>query len=98
MTVSQIMGVARNGDMQDRIRYFMIKYAVTVMSEDVGTNLHTVRLAYAKKILSGTASIIEYSIGVFTNGAVAANGIDAPDGDLEFTVNTMYNAFAGANS
>ncbi len=92
---SGYMTAALNGDIKDRIRYYMIKYAISVMAEDGGTAGHALRVAYAKKILDGTASITEYSIGVYTNGAIAAEGLSPVDGDLEFQVNTIFNAFAG---
>ncbi len=95
MSAERGMAAARNGGFQDRVRFFAVKAAVAVMSEAAVTASHAERVAYAKKILAGELDLLDLSIAVVTNAAVLAAGFDAPDGDLEFTVNSLFNAFAG---
>ena len=91
----------RNSHFQGRIKHFMEKAAIAVMAEAIATPGHTERLAYAATVLDGTAQVIEYTVAVLTNSTVlAAVGTDGDtasvtDADLEFTVNSMFSAFAG---
>ena len=87
-------------DFQDKIRFFMVKAAISVMAEINTTDFHTERAAYAIKILSGTASVDAYALGVSANDTVKAK-IDAEtdyDSDLEFVVNSLFTAYAGGTS
>ena len=91
------MQVAHETGFQRKIKLLMQKAAIAIIGEDSQTAGHTERLAYAKTVLSGEASVLEFSIGVVTNTTVAGK-IDTSadyDGDLEFVVNSMFNDFAG---
>lgn len=62
------------------------------------TEGHTERVAYAKEVLAGAASILEYAIGVVTNSTIATTidgGGQPTDSDVEFVVNSMFSDFAG---
>ena len=93
--------VATETEWLARVKFYMQKSAIAVMAELGSVANHTERVAYAKKVLDGTASIVEYSFGVVTNSTVLAaisdslddNGVI--DADLEFTVNSLFNAYAG---
>ena len=85
-----------------RVKYAMKKAAVAIMAEDAGTASHAERVVYAKTILDGSASIAEYASAVVTNPTMTTNGditagplFGVSDNDLEFTVNSMFNAMAG---
>lgn len=84
-----------------RVRYCAKKAAVAVMAEAPETASHAERVAYAKQLLDGTASASSYAQAVVTNATLTASGELDPaqfgisDGDLEFTVNSMFNAMAG---
>lgn len=107
MASSTAVAVAVNTRFLERVGFYMKKAAIAIMNEAAGTVSHTERVTYAKKILSGAAetevgvSIPDYSLGVMTNPTMEAaadpdiegNGI--VDNDLEFTINSMYNAYAG---
>ena len=84
-------------DFQNTVKYFMQKAAIAVMSESDATANHAARLNFARKILSGQASIYEFAFAVVTNATIGGH-IDVPeaipDADLEFTVNSMYDAFS----
>ena len=71
--------------------------AIAVLGENSQTPGHTERVAYAKMVLNGTASVYEFAVGVVTNSTITSKiDTDADfDGDLEFVVNSMFNDFAG---
>ena len=92
---------------QDKVKFFMQKAALACLGESVGgdgeptTEEHTVRVAYAKTVLAGTASVEQYSFAVSTNSTIATS-LDAgslpSDSDIEFTVNSMFNDMAGTDT
>lgn len=89
---------AQKKDFQHKVKYYMQTAALAIIGEDGETAGHTERLAYAIDILSGDANIKEFSIGVVTNSTIAATinmGNEPSDSDIEFTVNSMINDFAG---
>lgn len=95
MSASTNMTAARNPDFIDRVKLYLQKAAVAVMAEAGDAAGHALRVAYAGKVLAGTASAREAAIAVMTNGTVAANELAAPDGDIEFAVDSMFDALAG---
>ena len=87
----------KDSTFQDKVRYYMVKGAVAIMAEANTVEHHEKRVIYCGKILNGTASIDAFCLGVTTNPAIKAH-IDAYtdyDGDLEYTVNSLFDAFAG---
>lgn len=88
---------ATENGFQGRCKYFFQKAAIAVMSEDPGTANHDDRVRFAAKVITGGISQTELAIAVATNSTIAAT-IDSAgtpsDNDLEFTVNSMFDAFA----
>jgi len=101
MTVSvKCMSKASDTGFQRRVKYFMTKAAVAILGEDDQTANHAERVVYANKVLDGSASVYEYAVGVTTNGTIATNingDVDPTDNDVEFTVNSMIDDYAGAD-
>ena len=98
MSAAQCMQEARIADFQDRVKFYLQKAALNVMAESDATANHADRVTYAQKVLAGQASVYEVTIGVTTNATVSANiaaGTATNDGDLEYCVNSMFDAFAG---
>ena len=99
MAAIDCMAKANDQGFQRRVKYFMQKAAVAIVGESESTDGHTERVAYATTILTGSASIFEVAIAVTTNSTIATaigtNGGDPSDNDLEFTVNSLINDFAG---
>lgn len=89
---------------QNRVRVALFLAAVSAYTENVDATGHAARSAYAVKVLNGQYDILSAAYAVLTNptisgeatadGAVANNGI--PDGDLQFSMNSVYNGLAGA--
>ena len=101
-TFDQMATIAGHETFKRRVRYCANKAAVAVMAEAVETAGHADRVVYAKKILDGSANLDIYAHAVVTNSTLTANGdisqvpnMGITDGDLEFTVNSIFNAMAG---
>ena len=101
MASSAAVSVAQNDKFIDRVEFYMKKAAIAVMSEAGSTLNHSERVVYAKMILGGTADMKQYSIGVMTNSTLESmadpdiDGNGIMDSNLEFTVNSIFDAFAG---
>jgi len=91
--------IRTDADFAKRCRYFFNKAAISVMSEDATTELHASRQKLAAKVLRGQLSMDAMATGVVTNSTIGTN-IDAlraiTDNDIEFVVNSIYNAYAKA--
>ena len=98
MAALSAMETARDAGFQERIKFFLKKAAIAVMAEALVTAGHTERAAYAKKVLDGDANVLEATQAVVTNATIETNGLASSDNDLEFTVNSMFSAFAGFES
>lgn len=81
----------------DRVRQALVKAAIAVMAEATNTAHHSQRIAYAFYILNN--SVVagdEMSKGVATSSGITVLDADHPsDADIEFTVNSMFDAYAG---
>jgi len=98
---AEMASIAASGQFQSRVEYCLKKAAVAVMAEDAGTTNHADRVTYATSVLEGGASVAEAAKAVVTNSTLTASGdsdatdMGITDSDLEFTVNSMFNALAG---
>lgn len=98
---AEMASIAGSSLFQSRVEYCLKKAAVAVMAEDAATASHADRVTYAESVLGGTASVAEVAKAVVTNATLTASGdsdadnMGISDSDLEFTVNSMFNAFAG---
>jgi hypothetical protein len=93
MTFEEQYALANDPVFQQRVTIALVKSAVAVMAEPPATEAHADRAAYAGKVL-GTPEIegMNMALGVVTNPAIT---VDSPDDAIEFTVNSMWNAYAG---
>lgn len=89
------------GNLNPRVSFFVIKAAIAIMAEDNLTANHSDRVDFANKVFVGDYDLNSYTFGVLTNSTILSNldtgepDLGITDGDLEFTVNSLYNAFAG---
>lgn len=99
--------IAEYGGFQSRVSYALVVAAVNVMAESAGTVNHAERVIYAKKIINGDYDLIDPSMAVLTNSTIAAesdstivsNGsFNIPDGDIQFAINSLFNALAGVST
>jgi hypothetical protein len=79
-----------------RVWFFIVKAAIAISSENPATPLHAERIALSREILQEQIEWSDrFSVAVVTNATIlsAANLDSVPDGDVEFVVNSVYNAF-----
>jgi hypothetical protein len=103
-TAANAMQVARNSTFQDRVRFYMTGAARDVMAEVSTTTAHAQRVTYAKSVLAGTADVLDYAVACVNNATIlneinlGLGDFGIPDSDLAFTVNSLFNAFAGVST
>jgi len=86
--------LARNANFRLRVQHAMVKASIAVMAEDPATPNHAARAAFAQTALGEPErTSARMAMGVVTNPVISA---DSSDSDIEFTVNSMWNAYAGA--
>jgi hypothetical protein len=91
---------------RDRVNYYLTKAAIAVSNENYGGTgqptaaEHTLRMAFGEKILMGSVNIREFCRGVITNSTIMQKFLAGENvyGDLEFVVNSIYDAFAGIDN
>jgi len=101
-TASEAAQVAKTPAWRARVEFYRLKGAVAIMAEPATTPNHAERVAYAAKILAGEP-INEYAVAVATNPTVQTTirmstgspDWGVPDNDVEFTVNSLLDGFAG---
>ncbi len=98
----QAAAVAQRQDYQSRVAFYGHKAAHAVMAELGTVPNHTERVAWANSMLNGSESIPDMAVSTVTNSTIQASA-DATaalqgvsDSDLEFAVNSMVDAWAGA--
>lgn len=102
-TSSDIAKIAQQADFVNRVMYYVTGAAVDVMAEPANTPDHAARVAFAQKALSGNYYVQGAVNAVLSNPSIAAEsdsreaGANIPDGDLEFAVNSLFDALAGVN-
>ena len=102
LTYSGLMTIAADAGFQQRVHYAMLTAAVAVYYEAPGTTAHITRAQFASAVLNGQANLASAAAAVLTNATIAAEatatptpGFGIPDTDIQFAVNSMWNAFAG---
>ncbi len=100
---SDLITIAGNNAFQNRIKYSLTQAAVSVYNEASSTTGHTARVAYAVGIIDGNYNLASASLAVLTNSTIAAEATLAsapdfsiPDSDIQFAVNSLWNALANA--
>lgn len=104
LLVGDLMTIAKDVRFQSRVSYYLHLAAINVMAEAANTASHTSRVTYAKTVLNGVADPYRVSIEVLTNATIAAEAttqgpdFGIPDSDIQFTVNSIFNALAGIST
>lgn len=99
---SDIGYTAHNEDFRRRVTYALTVAAIAAYSESTGVTGHAARAAFATKVLSSQFDLNGAVFGVLTNSTIAGEsnsattGNGVPDSDIQFAVNSIYNALAGA--
>ena len=100
---ADLMTIASNGWFQNRIKYALTSAAVSVYNEASSSTGHSARLAYAAGIIGGNYNLAPAALAVLTNSTIAAEAtlssapdFAIPDSDIQFAVNSLWNALANA--
>ncbi len=98
-----LITIAGNNGFQNRIKYALTQAAVSVYNELSSTTGHTQRVAYAESIIQGSYNLAPAALAVLTNSTIAAEatlssapGFGIPDADMQFAVNSLWDALANA--
>jgi hypothetical protein len=102
-TYNQLGLIATATQFQSRVKYAMNVAAAAVYSEASTVTGHAARALYATKVTSGNYSVEDVSYAVLGNSTIASEAVYAtqpdfaiPDTDIQFSVNSLWNLFAGA--
>jgi hypothetical protein len=94
-TQLELANIAENIDFQRRVRYLMVNAAVAQLNGEPAA----ADILLGQRILKLQEPVYAWALAVVTNstiaaGAHAADGATIVEGDLEFTVNSLWSAFA----
>lgn len=90
--------LAKHEGFRDRVMVAMIVTAVNVAAEGASSDQRkdSLRAALATNALNDPAGYIDrFAWATVSNATVADAGINAPDGDLEYVMASLWDALAG---
>jgi len=102
MSAENLIRAARDDVYASRVAMIQLKVAQNVASEDPATVHHAERVDYAYYVIRGDENPKMVSAHVNTNPSIAATidsdpaklGSNVPDGDIEFTLASIWDARA----
>jgi hypothetical protein len=96
MSFTEQAALAADTSFQNRVRVAMTVAAVDVMGEAKGQmtdSVYNKRQSFAYQVLSSSAGYLErFTWGVVANVAITGA---STDGDIQFTVNSLWNDLSG---
>jgi hypothetical protein len=101
-TYSTLGQITNQPDFQNRVAIAMASAANNIYSEVGTTPGHAARAVFATKVLTGNYNLAAACLSVLVNASIQAeanassSGNGIPDTDIQFQVNSMWNALAGA--
>lgn len=100
-TYSTLGFIATLTDLQNRVGIAMSSAAVAIYNESNTVTGHTARAAYATKVLNGNYNLPAVCLAVLINSTIQSEaqniaGNNILDSDIQFQVNSIWNALAGA--
>lgn len=94
MTFTEQQSLAVDAVFIGRVTQAAVKLAIQVYNEPPSADKHAARAGFAQNVLINSDHYGKlFARGVATNPSVTAL---STDGDIEFTISSMWNAFAGA--
>ena len=100
MSSEDLIRTARDDTYAGRVAMIQLKVAQQVAAEDPATANHAQRLSYAYVVIRGAENPKMVAAHVNTNPSIAAEieadpaalGSNVPDGDIEFTLASIWDA------
>jgi hypothetical protein len=97
MTFEEAYALGADATWRTRCQTAGLQASANVMSEDPATHGHEQRIAYANRVmLNPSLEAQAISFGVAAQPGIS--GPDATDQDILFTVNALFNAWAGVDA
>jgi hypothetical protein len=93
MTLAEQLTWTADQTNKSKVRQLLLKAAVSIMYESDQTVGYELRRKYAKAVLGNP--VVAADIAVYAVATNSALTFEATDSDIEFTIGTMINAFAG---
>jgi hypothetical protein len=104
-SLTDLSSIALSVDFSRRINMAAFNCALAVMAESANTPSHAQRVIFAATILAGNSPNLLLAYGILNNTTIAAEadvssppGFAIPDGDLQFAMNSIFNAYAGVSN
>lgn len=96
-TLEAMSAIFGNQALRDRTKAAMLKAAFDVLNEDAGTNNHANRVALAAQAFQAVDTYVDaFMASVANNATVQSAGGAATDNDLQYIVNSNWDAVANA--
>lgn len=92
------INLAKDPDFQGRVQFAVLTAAIQIANEVQGNQSGTtfdLRQALARSAITGGINASGWALLISTNPAITVN---STDGDIQFTVNSMFNAMAGVTA
>lgn len=104
MSAEDLIKAARDDTYAARVAMIQLSVAQQISSEDPATPNHANRVSYANLVIAGKENPKLVAAHINTNPSIsvtiasdpAALGSNVPDGDIEFTMATIWDARANA--
>lgn len=93
MAYTTQLSLAHETTFQGKVLVAMASTAKNVQAEDSGTANHANRSGYARSVLNNpNLYLFPFCLAVVTNAAINSASLDS---DIQFTVDSLWNAMAG---
>lgn len=88
--------LAQQRDFIERVTIAMMQAAIAIANEGTETANHALRARHAARVLNEPEHFAPgFALGVASNPAITA---ESTDSDIQFTVNSNWDAFAGTSA
>ncbi len=96
MTLNAQYTLAQNQTFIERVTMAMMQAAIAIANESAAAANHALRARHAARVLNEPQHFAPgFALGVASNPAITA---ESTDSDIQFTVNSNWDAFAGTSA
>lgn len=96
MSMETQYALAKQQTFVQKVTVAMIQAAIAIANESVATPNHDLRARHAARVLNEPEHFAPgFALGVASNPAIKA---ESTDSDIQFTVNSNWDAFAGTSA
>ncbi len=96
MTLETQFALAQDQTFVQRVTVAMMQAAIAIANESAAAPNHALRARHAARVLNEPEHFAPgFALGVVSNAAITA---ESTDSDIQFTVNSNWDAFAGTSA